>query len=324
MKYFNPLKKSAWIKKKANIMLLVLFIMFISSLLWLLVSQYVRNMIKISWLFEDYYATYYYAYAWLELGLSQINYRERNSQKPFGFEDEIVFNSFSQCKWSCDFTMDITSRGTVITDSFDPSVISCTWGNAMGEFNSIQRKNEANVYLIEPWDGFIVPLFYDASTWFNDVDYQTINYFWTTWNEFHDLQPTLYNLSESVGGIWENYIVRIIDDDTENYLASIEPTIWAHDNYANSPPLDLVLETDLAYSWDSINKNYMIVANATWDRKDFCLQLDPVWWSVHTELPTKYITVSSVAELNGAAVAFGAIKNNDLPSFIIYGTISTD
>jgi hypothetical protein len=34
--------------------------------------------------------------------------------------------------------------------------------------------------------------------------------------------------------------------------------------------------------------------------------------------------VSSVAELNGAAVAFGAIKNNDLPSFIIYGTISTD
>lgn len=309
-------------------MLLVLFIMFISSLLWLLVTQYVRNMIKISWLFRDYYSTYYYAYAWLELWLSQINYRERNSQKPFGFEDEVLFSWFSDCESTCSFRMDINSRGTVITDSFDPSVRSCTWSNAMWEVNSIQRENEANVYLIEPWDGFIVPLFYDASKWFDTVDYQTINYFgtwaWPTSNQFHALQPTLYNLAWSPDGVWEDYIVRIIDDNTENYLASIEPTIGSHDRYENSPPLDLTQEEELAYSWDSTNKNYMIVANATWDRKDFCLQLDPIPWAIHTELPTKYITVSSVAERDDATVAFGAIKNNDLPSFIIYGTISTD
>lgn len=193
----------------------------------------------------------------------------------------------------------------------------------MGEENSIQRGLEANVYLIEPWDAFIVPLFYDASTWFNTVDYQTVNYFWATWNEFHALQPTLYNLSESPIGIWEEYIVRINDDDNINYLSSIEPTIGSNSDYTIWS-LDLTSETDLAYSWDSVNKNFLVVANATWDRKDFCLQLDPLWTAAHTQLPTKYITVSSIAELNGAAVAFWAIKNNDLPSFIVYWTIATD
>lgn len=321
-------KNNSWryqsYKKKANIMLLVLFIMFVSSLLWLLVSQYVRNMIKISGLFKDYYSTYYYAYAWLELGLSQINYRERNSQKPFGFEDEINFNSFSKCNGKCDFNMNIDSRNTIITDSFDPAVTSCTWTNAMGQPSAPWRNDAWNVYLIDPWDGFIIPLFYDSSTWFNTVQYQTIDYYWAGLeNEFTNLNPTLYNLSESPFWIWEEYIVRIIDDKTENYLASIEPTIWSNTDYSISP-LDLGAQEDLAYSWDSSNKNYLIVANATWDRKDFCLQLDPLVWATHTELPTKYISVSSVAELNGASVAFWAIKTNDLPSFLIYGTISTD
>ena len=312
------------LQKKANVMLLVLFIMFISSLLWLLVSQYVRNMIKISWLFRDYYTTYYYAYAGLELWLSQINYRERNSQKPFGFEDQIAFDSFSACAWNCEFAMEISSRWDVLTDSFDPSVTSCTWSNAMWEPTGQERANLENVYLVDPGDGFIIPLFYDASTWFSNVDYQTIDYFgdWMT-NEFHDLNPILYNLVESPLWVWEEYIVRIIDDNTENYLASIEPTIVSHNDYTEWP-LDLTGEPDLAYSWDSSNKNYLIVANATWDRKDFCLQLNPIETANHTELPTKYISVSSVAELNGAAVAFWAVKNNDLPSFIIYGTISTD
>lgn len=296
-------------------MLLVLFIMFISSLLWLLVSQYVRNMIKISWIFRDYYTTYYYAYAWLELWLAEVNYRERNSQKPFWFEDEVDFSAFSQCEGVCNFTMSIASRSSFITDSFDASVTSCTWSiNLFGPTSQVWRRSEA--YNVDPWDGFIIPLFYDTTRWFSEVVYETVDYeSGGTWVVFDDLDPQLYNDY----GIWvwwdveEEYIVRIIDDNTENYLASIEPTIW------DTSPLSLADEDDLAYSWDSLNKNYLIVANATGVVKDFCLQL-----ASDTELPTKYITISSVAELDGASVAFGAIKNNDLPSFIIYGTIATD
>lgn len=304
-----------WNKKrtKANIMLLVLFIMFISSLLWLLVSQYVRNMIKISWLFRDYYTTYYYAYAWLELWLAQVNYRERNSQKPFGFEDQVDFSAFSQCRGVCNFDMSISSRSDFITDSFNPSITSCIWSiDLFWSGSQIWRRSEA--YNIDPWDGFIIPLFYDTTTWFNNVIYETVDD--ESLVTFDDLNPQLYNDH----GIWvlpetqEEYIVRIIDDNTQNYLASIEPTIWD-----GLTPLALADEDDLTYSWDSLNKNYLIIANATGVVKDFCLQLEP--W---TELPTKYITISSVAQLNGASVAFGAIKNNDLPSFIIYGTIATD
>lgn len=305
------LKKS----KKANIMLLVLFVMFVSSLLGLLVSQYIRNMIAISGLYKEYYSTYYYAYAWLELGLAQVKYRESNSQKPFGFEDQVSFNQFSECAGTCAFEMTISSRSQIITDSYNPLVTNCSGSNAMGEVNPLIRED---IYRIDPGDAFIVPLFYDISTGFNDVVYDTIDYVDGAEDEFDDLNPELYTDYAVWWTYSEEYIVRLSDDKTYNYLVSIEPTIDA----AN--PLALDAEPDLAYSWDITNKNYLIVANATGTVKDFCLQLSPEADATHTELPTKYITITSVAVLNNATVAFGAIKNNDLPSFIIYGTISTE
>lgn len=53
--------------KKGNILFLVLFIMFVSSLLGLLISNYVQNMIKVSSIFNRYYHTYYLAYGGLEI-----------------------------------------------------------------------------------------------------------------------------------------------------------------------------------------------------------------------------------------------------------------
>ncbi|MBP7848039.1 hypothetical protein KA013_02350, partial [Patescibacteria group bacterium] len=51
--------------KSSNIMILVLFIMFIVSVFGLLVSQYVSNLINISSLFQQYYKGYYYSYGGL-------------------------------------------------------------------------------------------------------------------------------------------------------------------------------------------------------------------------------------------------------------------
>jgi len=288
-------------------MFLVLFIMFVSSLLWLLVTQYTRDMITISSLFTKYYTTYFQAYWGLELWLSQINYRIKNDidkQNPFGYEDAATFSSYSHCLWvGCWFSMEIESRGSVITDSIDSyadcaSAISAPWAS----------------YSIDVWDWFIIPLFYDTSSWFSTSTYEVItNTWWVA--EFENLDPQLY--TAWVTG--EEYIVKILDEEVLNYDVFVEPEVDNSASYAlNNTGL-----VDYHWAESPENKNYLIVANATWSVKDFCLQLDwsgPGWSS--PELPLKYMRVSSVSTYNDITVAFWAIKTNELPSYLIYWTIN--
>lgn len=293
-------------------MLLVLFIMFISSLLWLLVMQYTKDMITISWLFTKYYRTYFYAYWWLELWLAQINYRSKNdtnNQNPFWYEDTATFSDYTECSPSgCSFDMSIESRWSVITDSSD-SYATCT-----------DVLNGWEPYSIEVWDWFIIPLFYDTSTGFSVVDYEVITNTWAapvSW-EFENLDPELYN-QYAAGWSSGGYIIKILDEDVLNYNVFVEPEI------DSSTPFALSNTWLVPYFWSESpeNKNYLIVANATWSTKEFCLQLDWSWpwWGV-AELPLKYMTVSSAATYKDITVAFGAVKTNELPSYLIYGTIN--
>ncbi len=309
-------------KIKANTMILVMFIMLVSSLLWLLVTQYVRDMITISWLFTQYYTTYFHAYWWLEMWLSLINYRltnEIDQQNPFGYEDNIVFTWYTNCWWvACWFAMDIRSRWSVITDSsrdFDTCI------QAVAADSSTNR----TLYTIWWWDGFIIPLFFDRSTWFSVVDYEVI--LWNDWepSEFEALDPQIYSRYESE---WtdEQYIVRIIDEQVLNYNLSIEPDV---SNWTVPQPLAITwLVPFESAQWSGTplsgqNKNYLVIANATGSVKQFCLQLDGMWpgWTP-PELPQKFMRIESIAEYVNTTVAFRAIKTNELPSFLIYWTIN--
>lgn len=292
-------------------MLLVLFIMFISSLLWLLVTQYTRDMITISWLFTKYYTTYFHAYWWLELWLAQINYRTKNDiekQNPFWYQDSASFTDFSECTTdSCWFSMAVNSRWSIITDSFG----AYTWCSA--------AMSSGASYSIDVWDGFIIPLFYDTSTWFSVADYEVITNTWANpaFFEFENLDPEMY----TDGTNWEEYIIKILDEEVLNYDVFVEPTI------DDGTPYSLSSTWLVPYHWneDPENKNYLIVANATWDTKQFCLELWWTWpwwsWSV-AELPSKYMRVSSNATNDWITVSFWAIKTNELPSYLIYWTIN--
>ena len=287
--------------------------MFVSSLLWLLVSQYTRDMIAISSLFTRYYTTYFYAYWWLELWLSQINYRIKNDtskQNPFWYQDEVTFTGYNSCSSdSCWFVMDIGSRSSVISDSI----------NIFSWCNAILTTASDEAYNVDVWDGFIIPLFYDTSTWFSVADYEVIT---NTWSiiEFEDLDPQLYN-QYATWWTSQEYIVKILDEDVLNYDVFVEPTT------GNPSPISLATGWLVPYFWSETpeNKNYLIVANATWSTKQFCLQLDGHWpWGASTppELPLKYMRVTSQSEFNDTTVSFGAIKTNELPSYLIYGTIN--
>jgi len=262
-------------------------------------------MITISSLFTQYYGTYFQAYAGLELWLAQINYRVRNDideKTPFGYEDSVNFSNFSDCGFStCEFNLEIESRGWVLTDSID------TFTGCQQVMDAANPIVEWDTYRIGAWDWFIIPLFYDSTTWFAITEYTVISSSW-----FIDMDPTLYN-AYVTGWVAETYLMRIIDDDNTNF--------WTNDEYTVETPdeNDFVLDLtpyNSADDPDPENKNYLVVANASWGSKDFCIEL------VSGELPRNRLTIESIATLWNATISFGAIKTNDIPSYLIYTTIS--
>ncbi len=273
-------------------MFLVLFIMFISSLLGLLVSQYVQYMIKTASIYQNYYATYYLAYWWLELWLTQVKHHG------YGFES-IEITTWSSCRApDCQVVTTVTSRSSVIADSYDTrnscDNLLASWGTAE-TFMSLWS-----------WDCFIVPLYYDTATGFGAIDYfQISNFLGVT---LSDYDPSLYN--EYADPLWtgEEYSLRIIDESLNNLWSLLEPT-------TESPsPYDFANDMS-AYSWNE--NNYLIIANPTATTKDFCLQL-----ANNNELPMKYVNVVSVAEDGTNTISLNAIKNNELPSFLCYWAIN--
>lgn len=273
-------------RKSGNIMLLVLFIMFITSMMGLLVSQYVKNMITVSGLFSQYYTTYFYAYGGLELGLTQVKYHN------FWFEDSLVYTGFGSCPLGvCEFDMTIDSRNSVIANSYE----DYTWCTAVEE--------DQEMYVLQPGDCFITPLFYDISTWFNDETYDDL-----TFTDLLTIEPALYNQYVS-GWTSEPYIVKIVDEQLINYNVRLEATVWSPSPYEFTSELS-------GYSSSPDNKNFLIIANATGSAKEFCLE------TAVGDLVKNYVTIQSIGSNGIDNVSFGAVKAYQLPSFLCYGTIN--
>ena len=77
--------------KQGNILVIVLFIMFVSSLLGVLISQYTRHLITLSGLFHNYYQAYYHAYGGVEVGLTHV------AHHGYGYEEDFLYESFGSC-----------------------------------------------------------------------------------------------------------------------------------------------------------------------------------------------------------------------------------
>lgn len=291
--------------KKANIMLMVLFVMFVSSLLWLTVAQYVQHLIQISWLFQQYYKAYYYAYGWLELWLAQSKFHGYGFQD--GVDNDFIFSDYLACSWStetCTTNITIKSRWNPIADSYS-DFSSCA---------TLESEWGSNHYSYSLWSGdaIIIPMFFDVSTGFDAISYDDIEYAGV--GELEDYDPMIY-ATGAIGA--ETYLVKVIDEDLVNYNVALSPTVAVSNPYdlrtaiGNANPPD-------GYDSDPTNKNYLIIANATGDTKEFCIQLNN-----GSTMVSKYITIDSIWSYRDARASLSAIKVDQLPSFLGYGTINS-
>ncbi len=131
-------------KIKANILLITLFLLMMSSLSALLVTAYIRNLIKLSASFHDYYRAYYVASAWLELSLIKTNGKVRG----YGFEDsvsttsEAVTSNFNLGEWWY-FNTVINTKSHILWGS--PSIVTSSSDVSCGSLDSPWR------FEISPW-----------------------------------------------------------------------------------------------------------------------------------------------------------------------------
>lgn len=266
-------------------MLLVLFIMMVSSLLGLLISHYTNNLISISRLYNDYYKAYYYAYGGLELGLAQTK------NHGYWFEDTLSYTTFSGCvigTW-CRFTMDISSRQWTISDDITD------WDDCA------EALSEEVYYTLTEGEALIIPLFWDNTAWFATPAYTIV-----TDADLVAMTPALY----STGTVSEVYGIKVLDEDLENYNTSLESEVGNPDPYSFAEDIS-------GYASSPTNKNYLIFTNADGDDKQFCLELN----DSDNPLPGKYTVITSLGYYWRAQVSLGANKTNQLPSYIVYGAI---
>ncbi len=271
--------------------------MFVSSLLGLIVAQYVNHLISISSLFQEYYRSYYYAYGWLELGLAQAKHHG------YGFEQwvgtDFIFTDYDSCTalsgGFCNANITVQSRWNPVADSY-ADWADCAAMAADGGTDHVD-------YSLSAGDAIILPLFRDTSSGFDPVSYSVL------W--FTGLQAMAPRMEASTtGDPTQSYIIKVVDEDLINYNITLEPTV-AESPYAFATWLG-------EYDSSVDNKNYLVIANASGDVKDFCIELAGT-----NRIVSKYILIDSVGTYGDSVASLSALKVDQLPSFLGYGTINS-
>lgn len=177
----NPFLMHKPIKPRGNISLIMLFVLAIGSLIGLMSTTVIQNMITSSGQLRDFYHSYYLAQAGLELGTLAVHKHQ------YGYEDTInydstknpnpqnILNQNLNCKKACALDIRISSR---LWNSNKDLILNSDLAPVM---NSICTK-DTKPFSLAQGQSLILPLFMDQRTlsdqnkWIQNIFNQTNNY----------------------------------------------------------------------------------------------------------------------------------------------------
>ncbi len=96
-------------KKEGNISLIMLFVLAIGSLIGLMSTNFIQDMISSTWSLRDFYQSYYISKWGIELWILAVNSYD------YGFEDNLtgtedIIKNNLHCKKNCNLSLKISSR----------------------------------------------------------------------------------------------------------------------------------------------------------------------------------------------------------------------
>lgn len=256
--------------------------MLISSLLAILITKFAKNMILNSNELTKYYNAYYLAYWWVELELTKI----QNHQ--MWFEDEIlswsdtIKNNFLCSKNNlCNFRVKVKARSNVLIPNQE---------NLDNDIGNCPSKTD-NYYSIWVWEGIIVPLYYDNSTWEWVLSWWNINQI--SKNNYYSI-----NLNLSWNSQY-SYWIAVVGDSLD------VPLVYTD---SGSTPLT---NTD----YDPTKQWFLVVANSSQTQENICINNSDI------RLPTSNVYIDSIWKYADKTVSLQAVKKVELDDYLVYSLV---
>jgi len=295
---------------KWNISILVIFVLIASSLIWILTTNYIRDLMQYNDIIHWYYKSYYLAKAWLEISLTQI------WQNWIWFENTInTWNNIVSwnliCK-NCSFNSEILWN----SDYFSQNTRTESWC-----ITPISLKTGESI---------ILPLFKQVNTWTN---YQKLTN-----------SPIYQNMADKISQIqfqntipsqeitiwiviisWQNLLqdgifvkTGIINDPNiintflsnfHNYWANI--TVW-------------IIPLSTAYKASPTLKSFLIFGNTKqWqDSVNFCIKIQPQLRPISLiKLPDQTFYIKSIWNNIEKTVWLEAFFKQPIPGFLSHTSL---
>ena len=288
-------RKLSW-----NISILVILVLLACSLMWILSMNFLNNLLSYTDNSYSYYKSYYYAKAWLELALAEID----NSDVWFSHEISIndVINNNLGWIWEW-FIVSILWRSAFLSNEF--------WKNT--------ECNENTALSIPAKWSMTLPMFYDNSSDYNTIfssnsnykllgDFRQklsiINY---PGNQYDNTTLDIWVIFQSWDSILWDYIYMtwlVFDSNFfQKYFAEFQIMYW-------DEPWNYSFGKDKYLS-------YIVISNPNNYEAKFCINAWESLW------PTTKYFISSRWEYKWKTVWLQAIYAQPLPSFFINPYVST-
>lgn len=280
---------------KANIIILVIFMLITAAVIGLLVMWYVRTMLTFSNNFFAYNKAYYLAEWGLELQLTKIQ------QRWIWFQDEVSLSEYYPCiagnkgreRWSalCDVSASTVAQGWLLSRSFDAT--TC---------------NDNSVYRIDGGDAVWFPLFVEE--WVGNVLQEELTYDDLFTNSFAvDIEVPNPDQSKDIG----YGIVKLVQNGQG--LRDLPEEWWfswvSSSTYTNQS----ITKNNFPFDGDDVGPGlyYFVVFNpqAQWANGEiaFCVQSQK-------NLALTQIGAKSFATFRGVSVWLEARRTIELPGFV--------
>ncbi len=290
---------------KWNISILVIFVLLISGLIWVLTMNFIKQMLWYTNDIYSYHKSYYYANAWLELALVEIDNAGIWFSNNVWSGDDIFVDNF-ECI-NCDFSLNIEGKTQYLSDRFwlndecsedNSFVLQSGWSLVLPLFTQEEISSNADLFELDE-------ISYNRELLEYTDEFKFINtaVFW--WQRFNvwlfilsgsDIQKDLLFI-ESLDGS-DDMISTYFDDYINYYTQTVFDELINNENYLM----------------------YLVISNINEDLASFCIHMEEVPMPIGNKviyLPTANFFVNSLGSIGDKSVWLQAIYRQPVPSFLV-------
>ncbi len=286
-----------------NISILVILVLLACSLMGILSMNFLNNLISYTDNSYSYYKSYYYAKAWLELALTEID----NSDVWFSHNIQLADVINDNLGWTWEwFLVSILWRSTFLSNEFWKNTecnenvalsIPAKWSMTLpmfydnsSDYNTIFSSNSIYLFLADARNNLLLKFLWD---WYSSNPKMDIWVIFQSWDSI----------------LWDYIYMTWLEFDSsffKKYFNNFDSM------YGNALPWD-----------DKKYLSYIIISNPTENDVKFCIDAGSSNANKEFPWPTTKYFISSRWEYRGKTVWLQAIYAQPLPSFFINPYVDT-